>query len=177
MYEYLDRRYALALYRVAVEKDKVESYLAQLRELVELIYGNEDMMKLLRHPEISTLKKKQTFEKMFKGNIDDEVLSFLLILLEKDRILYLREKLEEMEKIHLEHNNTLLALIKTAIPLEVMQRKRLLEVLENKYGKKVIIKEEIDSTIIGGVYVRIGDDVIDGTIKTKLEKLKEVMLK
>lgn len=177
MYEYIDRRYALALYRVGEEQGKVESYLSQLRELVELIYSNEDMMRLIKHPEISTSKKKQTFEKMFKGKVDEEILSFLLILIDKDRILYLKEKLNEMEKIHLEHNNTLLAVVKTVVPLVEDERLRLLEGLEKKYKKKVILKEEIDADIIGGVYVRIGDDVIDGTVKTKLENLKEVMLK
>lgn len=177
MYEYLDRRYALALYKVGLEQGRVESYLAQLRELVELIYGNEDMMKLLKHPEISKSKKKDTIRKCFKGKVDDEILSFLLILLDKDRILYLREKLNEMEKIHLEYNNTLLAIVKTVIPLDEIQRNKLLKVLEEKYNKKVILKEEIDPSIIGGVYVRIGDDVIDGTIKSKIEKMKEVMLK
>ncbi|MDP4088322.1 MAG: F0F1 ATP synthase subunit delta [Bacillota bacterium] len=177
MYEYLDRRYALALYRVAEEKGKVEEIMGQLREVVELIYGNEDMMKLLKHPEISKTKKKDTIERIFKGKVDEGILTFLLILIDKDRILYLREKLGEMEKIHLEKNNTLLAVIKTVVPLIEEERRNLLEKLEKRYNKKVLLKEELDSSLIGGVYVRVGDDVIDGTVKLRLEKMKELMLK
>lgn len=177
MYEHLDRRYAMAIYKVGEEKGKVEEYLEQLREVVDLIYSNDDMMMLLKHPEISTARKKHAFERIFKGRVDDEIYTFLLILINKDRILYLKEKLNEMEKIHLEKNNTLLAVTKTVIPLNEEERETLLYRLERIYGKKILLKEEIEPSIIGGVYVRVGDDVMDGTLKFKLEKMKELMLK
>ncbi|OPJ63426.1 F0F1 ATP synthase subunit delta [Clostridium oryzae] len=177
MYEYLDRRYALALYKIAEEKNKVDDYLQQLRVIVDAIYSNEDMIKFLRHPEISISKKKEAFASIFKGKIEDDILQFLYILIDKDRILYLKEKLNEMEKIHLEKNNTLLALVKTAIPMSDNEISKLVEQLEKKYNKKVIVKTEIDESVIGGVYVRVGDDVIDGTIRSKLEDMRQLMLK
>jgi F-type H+-transporting ATPase subunit delta len=177
MYEYLDRRYALALYQVAEEKGKVEEYIQILKEIVELIEANKDLYTLISHPEISTSKKKKTFIKLFKGRMDEEFLSFLLFLIDKDRILYLKEKLNEMEKIHLEKNNTLLAQVKTVIPLQEEEKALLIEKLQRMYGKKIVVKEELDKELIGGVYVRIGNDVIDGTLKTKLAEMKKLMLK
>ncbi|MBU5486119.1 F0F1 ATP synthase subunit delta [Clostridium sp. MSJ-11] len=175
MYEYLDRRYALALYEVAEKKGKIEEFIKDYREIVDIIYGNEELLQLIRHPQISTSKKKKIFIKIFKGKIDEELLSFLLILIEKGRILYLKEKEKELEKIYLEKHNMLRAHIKTVIPLENEEREELKEKLQNKYNKKVILKEEIDKSIIGGVYVRIGDDVIDGTIKSKLKEMKNIV--
>lgn len=177
MYEYLDRRYALALYQVAEEKGKVEEYIRLLKEIVELIENNRDLYMLVSHPEITTSKKKKTFIKLFKGRMDEEFLSFLLFLIDKDRILYLKEKLNEMEKIHLEKNNMLQALVKTVIPLNEDERYALISKLEKMYNKKVLIKEEIDKTLIGGVYIRIGNNVIDGTLKSKLDEMKVLMLK
>lgn len=177
MYEYLDRRYALALYEVAEEKGKVEIFLDDLREIVEVMNNDEDFLKIIKHPEISISRKKKLFTKIFKDKVDDDLLSFLLILIEKDRILFLKEKLIEMEKIHLDRNNTLLANVKTVIPLDELQKKQLIDGLEKKYDKKVILKEEIDKSVIGGVYVRVGDDVIDGTIKSKINEMKKLMLK
>lgn len=177
MYEYLDRRYALALYQVAEEKGKVEEYLDDLREIVEIIKKNDEFQLLIRHPQINTSRKKKLFLNIFKGTIDEELLSFLLILVEKDRILYLEEKLREMEKIHLERNNTLIANIKTVIPLSEYQRSVLQGKLERKYDKKIIMDEQIDKSILGGVYVRVGNDVIDGTVKSKLQEMKSLMLK
>ncbi|MDF2883639.1 MAG: atpH [Clostridiaceae bacterium] len=177
MYEYLDRRYALALYEVAEEKGKVEIFLDDLREIVDVMNNDEDFLKIIKHPEISISRKKKLFTKIFKDKVDDDLLSFLLILIEKDRILFLKEKLIEMEKIHLDRNNTLLANVKTVIPLDELQKKQLIDGLEKKYDKKVILKEEIDKSVIGGVYVRVGDDVIDGTIKSKINEMKKLMLK
>ena len=177
MYEYLDKRYALALYTVAEEKGKVEEYLNDLREIVSLMKNDVEFLKVIKHPQISTSTKKKMFIKIFKGKIDEDLLSFLLILIEKDRILFTEEKLKEMEKIHLERNNTLLVEVKTVIPLKETERENLRMKLYKMYDKKIIFDEKLDKNIIGGVYIRVGDDVIDGTIKSKLEEMKKLMFK
>ena len=151
MFEYLDRRYALALYEVAEEKGKVQEYLNDLREICDLI-------------------------NIFKVNIDEEILSFLLILIEKDRILFLREKLNEMEKIDLERKNTYRGIVKTTEPLSEEQYNNLITKLEKKYNKKIILQQVIDSSILGGIYVRVNNEVMDGTVKLRLEELKKLMV-
>ncbi|WP_251861559.1 F0F1 ATP synthase subunit delta [Clostridium sp. Marseille-Q2269] len=177
MYEYLDRRYALALYEVAEQNNKVDEYLRDLRDVVNIIKNNEDVLKVLKHPEISTSRKKNIFTEIFKDKIDNQLLSFLLVLIDKDRILYLEEKLKQMEKIYLEKNNMILANIKTVIPLLKEEKEELIKKLENRYNKTIILEEELDKNILGGVYVRVGDDVIDGTLSTKLKSIKKKMLK
>ncbi|MGH4126160.1 MAG: F0F1 ATP synthase subunit delta [Clostridium sp.] len=177
MYEYLDKRYALALYTVAEEKGKVEEYLNDLREIVSLMKNDDEFLKVIKYPQISTSSKKKMFINIFKGRIDEDLLSFLLILIEKDRIMYTEEKLKEMEKIHLERNNTLLVEVVTVIPLEDSQKENLRTKLFKMYDKNIIFHEKLDKKIIGGVYIRVGDDVIDGTIKNKLEEMKRIMFK
>ena len=167
MYEYLDRRYALALYEVAEQKEKVDEYLGDLREICELIENNKDFFEVIKHPQIGTKQKKRTFINIFKGKIDEELLSFLLIL---------KEKLKEMEKIHLDKLNVLQGIVKTTVPLEENEYNSLVEKLERKYNKEIILKKEIDPEILGGIYVRIGNDVIDGTVKTRLDNLEKLML-
>lgn len=177
MYEYLDKRYAIALYTVAEEKGKVDEYLNDLREIVALMKHDLEFLKIIKHPLISTSAKKKMFIKIFKGKIDEDLLSFLLILIEKDRILFTEQKLNEMEKIHLERNNKLLVTVKTVIPLQETQRDNLRTKLQKMYDKKIIFDEKLDKNIIGGVYIRVGDDVIDGTIKNKLDEMKKLMSK
>lgn len=177
MYEYLDRRYALAIYKVAEESGKVEQYLDQLRNIVALINGNEDFQELIRHPQVSTSSKKKLFEQVFKGKIEDDLLAFLFILIDKGRILQLEGKLRQMERIHLEKGNEVIAKVKTVIALTDEEKKSLVEKLEAKFSKKVLLEEEIDSSIIGGVYVQVGNEVIDGTVKSKLDEMKKLMLK
>ena len=110
------------------------------------------------------------------GNIDEELLSFLLILIEKDRILFLREKLNEMEKIDLERKNTYRGIVKTTEPLSEEQYNNLITKLEKKYNKKIILQQVIDSSILGGIYVRVNNEVMNGTVKLRLEELKKLMV-
>ena len=81
-----------------------------------------------------------------------------------------------MEKIHLEKLNVLQGIVKTTVPLEENEYNSLVDKLEKKYNKEVILKKEIDPEILGGIYVRIGNDVIDGTVKTRLDDLEKLML-
>ena len=177
MYEYLDRRYALAIYEVAEKKGKVDEYLNDLRTICDVIENNKNFQQVIRHPHVNTTKKKQLFTDIFKGNIDDELLSFMIILIEKNRILYLKEKLDQMEKIDLERKNIMKGIVKTAIPLLPEELEKLKTIFEEKYDKTIIFDTQVDRTILGGVYVSIGNDVIDGTIKSKIEEMKEIMLK
>ena len=62
------------------------------------------------------------------------------------------------------------------VPLEEYEYNSLVEKLEKKYNKDIILKKIIDPEILGGIYVRIGNDIIDGTVKTRLEDLKKLML-
>ena len=152
MYEYLDRRYALALYEVAEKNGKVDEYLGDLREICELIDKDEEFQEVIKHPQISTKQKKRVFINIFE------------------------EKIKEMEKIHLDKLNVLQGIVKTTIPLEEYEYNSLVEKLEKKYNKDIILKKIIDPEILGGIYVRIGNDIIDGTVKTRLEDLKKLML-
>ena len=177
MYEYLDRRYALAIYEVAEKKGKVDEYLRDLREICDLIDSNQDFHEVIKHPQINTTKKKKLFTDLFKDQIDEELLSFMILLIEKNRILYLREKLNQMENIDLERRNIVKGIVKTAIPLLPEELENLKNIFEEKYNKTIIFSTQVDKTILGGVYVSVGNDVIDDTIKSKIEEMKELMLK
>lgn len=175
MYEFLDKRYAQALYDVAVSKNKVEKYIEDLTAIVKVIDGSADFQRVIKHPEISTKEKKKFFINLFKGKIDEDLLTFLLILVEKDRIMFLREKLVELEKIDLENRGTVIAKIRTVRPLKDYQKEALAEKLRAKYRKKVEIEETVDPDILGGILIKVGDDLIDGSIRSSLEELKQSM--
>ena len=177
MYEYLDRRYALAIYEVAEKNGKVDEFLSDLREICDLFDNNKDFYEVIKHPKINTTKKKEIFTDLFKGKIDDELLSFMIVLIEKNRILHLKEKLNEMEKIDLERKNIIRGVVKTAIPILPDELEKLKTSFEEKYDKKIIFDTEVDKNLLGGVYVKIGNDVIDDTIKSKIEEMKALMLK
>jgi F-type H+-transporting ATPase subunit delta len=177
MYEYLDRRYALALYKVAEEKGKVDQFLDELKNIVELIDKDADFQMLIHHPSVSTQNKKKLFENIFGGKVEADVLSFLKLLLEKGRILEVGSMLKQMEIIYLEKHNTAIAEIKTVVPLLENEKTELVSNLQKKFNKTIILKEELDSSILGGIFVKIDNEVIDGTVKSNIEEMKKIMLK
>ena len=177
MHEYLERRYALAIYEIAETKNAVGEYLSDLREICNVFEENKDFYEILKHPAISTIKKKQLFTDLFTGKIDEELLSFIIILIEKGRILQLKDILNQMENIDLERNNTIRGIVKTVVPLLDGELQQLKDIFEKKYEKTILFDTQIDKSLLGGVYVRVGNDVIDGTVKSKIEEMKELMLK
>jgi F-type H+-transporting ATPase subunit delta len=177
MNEYLDRRYALAIYQVAEEKGKVDQFVDELKNVVELINSNKDLQLLIQHPQVSTSNKKKMFEDLFKNKIENDVLSFLNLLIEKGRILELESMLSQMENIYLEKHNTSIARVVTVLPLLENEKNELIDKLQNKYNKKIILQEELDNDILGGVYVWIDNEVIDGTVRSKIEEMKKLMLR
>ncbi len=172
MYEFLDKRYAQALYDVAASKDRVEKYIEDLTQIVKVIDESADFQRVIKHPEISTKEKKKFFINLFKGKIDEDLLTFLLILVEKDRILFLKEKLVELKKIDLENRETVIARVRTVQPLKDYQKEALIEKLKIKYGKKVELEETVDPDVLGGILIKVNDDLIDGSVRTSLEDLK-----
>ena len=177
MYEFLDRRYALALYRVAEEKGKVDQFLDELKMIVGLISQDENLKTLIEHPSISTSNKKKFLENIFKGKIEEDVLSFIKLLLEKGRILEIGSMLKQMEAIYLEKHNTSIAEVKTVIPMLEDEKSELVNNLQKKFKRTIILKEELDAGILGGIFVKIDNEVIDGTVKSKIEEMKKIMLK
>lgn len=172
MYEHLDRRYALALYNTCTKAKNLEIVLEQFEEIVNEFSNNKQVQKLLKNPQITKATKKKIFKEMFKDSIEEELLNFLLVLIEKGRILYLKEKFDQLREIYFEHKNTVIAKVTSAIPLTEYEKTRLKENLEKRYEKTVIIEEKIDTSIIGVAKVLIGDEAIDGSIKAKLNEVK-----
>lgn len=177
MYEYLDRRYALALYEIAEKNNKVDEYLQDLRGICNIFEENKDFYEVIKHPKVNTAKKKEIFTDLFKGKIDEELLAFLIVLIEKGRILQLKDKLDQMEEIDLQRRNTIRGLVKTAVPLLDTELEQLKVIFEKKYDKTILFDTKIDKSLLGGVYVKVGNDIIDGTVKSKIEEMKELMLK
>jgi F-type H+-transporting ATPase subunit delta len=177
MYEYLDKRYALAIYEIAEKKGKVDEYLKDLKEICDLFDDNKEFYEIIKHPKINTARKKQIFTDLLKGKIDEELFSFMIVLIDKNRILHLREKLDQMEKIDLERRNIVKGMVKTAIPILSEELEKLKVIFEKKYEKTIRFDTVVDKSILGGVYVKVGNEVIDGTIKSKIEEMKDLMLK
>lgn len=177
MYEYLDRRYALAFYQIAKEKNVVPQYLSEFREVTKLLTTNDELIQIVKSPQLSKSRKKELVKSIFTDQVSEDLVSILEIMVDKNRLEDISGILSELEKINLESNNILVAHVKTVISLDDVEKKELINKLSTKYNKEIMLEEEIDKSIIGGVYLKIGDDIIDGTLKDKLQQMKKVIKK
>lgn len=170
------KRYAAALFEVA-QRDAIIDAVSKDIALIERLYAESSLLKSVLHqPLVSEQRKSSLLSDVFGDRITATTLNFLKLLIHKRRIDMLRECLDEFNKLVLEHSGIVDATAKTAIELTADQQAKLKSSLESVTGKTIRLTTEVDNSIIGGVIVRIGDDVIDGSISGRLQRLEQRLL-
>ena len=172
MYEAdIAKRYAEAVYGVAKEKDKVKEIYDMLNSLMELYINDSEFRNFMLHPLIENSEKKD-----FLGNIftdaDDITMNIIDYLVDKDRIEIIRYIVSEYLKLYYLENNEVEVTGIFSKELSEEQFDLLKTKLEKKVGKKIILKIEVNKDIIGGGIVKMGDQIIDGSIKRQIENIK-----
>lgn len=172
----IERRYAEALVGISSERETLEEYQNELHSIVD-IYDNQFEFRLfLLNPEIRTDTKKKFLQETFEGRINDKLLNFLMLLLDKDRVKLLPGILDEFTRLVDRQRNILSIKIISAIPLEKAQVMDIEEKYKAMYGAGAVKSiTQTDMELIGGVKVIIGDKVYDRTIKGRLASLKELV--
>ena len=165
--------YGDALFELAVEENRCDQFLEEICAVENALDQNPQAETLLCHPGIGSEEKQDFIEKCFKGNVSDDMTGFLQILVKKGRFsernaifAYFTAKVKEYKKIGV-------ALVTSPFELTAEQKtkieKRLLDTTDYK---KMEITYREDKTLIGGLVIRIGDRVIDTSIKSRLEELR-----
>ncbi len=175
-------RYAAALYDIAsTEKvspkdismvDKVEEELIAVDQILQ---ENIDLQKLLYHPQITPAAKKELLSQLFKGSISDVTGNFLALLVDRRRETYFSDIAAEFVALANAGRNIVAAQVASAVDLNDKEKGELNGILARLTGNKVQTAFTIDPSLIGGVVVRMGDKIIDGSIKTRLASLKEAL--
>lgn len=169
-------KYAQALYELSAEKkllDQVETEL-ELVESTMQVHG--ELSTLIYHPMVLAQAKKETIRKIFSLDVTDFVLKFLLLLVDKRRETILPAIIREYIKLANGARDIVEAQVTTAVPLDQDQQSALMTKLSKVTGKTIVLKMQINKAIIGGVVVKIGDKLIDGSIARQLEALKNALL-
>ncbi|WP_156299785.1 ATP synthase F1 subunit delta [Streptobacillus canis] len=167
----VSRRYAEAIYQIAKEKDEVFEVFEMLNVILEHLEYDEDFKKFLSYPIIDKEDKKVLINRIYK-NIKNEPLDILDYLIEKDRLLHIKEINEQYSKIYYDAHNKLIVTAIFPKELSPEQKERLKKKLEDMKQKKVVIHFKVDKELIGGGIIKINDEVIDGSIKTQIKELR-----
>ncbi len=172
MAELVQRRYAGAYYEVAKELQKEDDFLKELQYIDAVLKDNPDFMKVLKAPMISKDEKKSLIEKVFADQLSISTFNFLKILIDKSRVATFPQISEEFRRLlNIDRNIKEVTAI-TASPLSAELKAELIEKLKAITGSEIILNDELDASIMGGVLIKIGNEQMDGTVKHRLEALK-----
>lgn len=173
MAELVSKTYSEALFEVALEEGMIDKFLDEINFVADSMKEFPEFQELIKSPTINKIEKKQIVEDVFKEKISQEMLNFLRIIIDKSRGSYLDAIRKEYRVKVNDHKGIVDAVATTAIPLSEEDKAKLVAKLSSMTGKTINLTNAIDKEIIGGVMVKIGDKVIDGTLKGKLDNIKD----
>lgn len=165
-------RYAQALFEVGEETQTTNELYQELSELVVILNENKDLYNFLKSPLIGREDKKNVMKNIFENQLSDNMNNFLKIVIDKDRMSAIENIKESYKNLLNDKNNILEGTVVTAVSLNEQEIKDLEKNLSIKYNKNVTLNNVVDETILGGVLVKLGNEEIDGTVKTRLAKIK-----
>lgn len=174
--ESVARRYAAALFAQAKETGLLRLVRDDLDSVAQAYKQVRALRTILDEPFITQERKKGALNAAFGGKISASTLSFLNLLTDKRRLDIIPEVSEEFRRLVRASDNIALATAQTAVPLSPADTERLQQSLEARTGLKLELKTSVDPSLIGGVLVRIGDTVYDGSVRGNLERLREQLL-
>lgn len=172
MAKLVSKTYGEALFDVAVEDGTVDSLLEEVEAVLEIIDTNGEYVKLLTHPKLPVEEKITLLEKAFKNKVSDTLVGFLVTIVEKGRFVEIRSILSYFVDKVREYQQIGVAYVTSAATLtEAQQAEIEKRLLETTSYVKFIMNYDVDSALIGGMVIRIGDRVVDSSIKTKLSQM------
>lgn len=166
------RRYAQALFLSSQEKNLLDEVEAELKMVVESIKGSEDLSKIINRDLIPTDEKKAVLVKLFEGKISSQTMNFLKLVVDKNREKYLQDIYSEYTTLADHARKMLEAEVITAAELSPQIQETLKKGLSAHTGKEVRLKIEVDPSLLGGVMIKIGDKVYDGSARQQLQSIK-----
>ena len=174
MAKLVEKTYGDALFELAMEKGNIEAYFSQCKDILQAILDNEELLKLLSHPKITKEEKIKVIEDVFAGRVDDDITGFFVLIVKKDRqtelvqiLEYFIDRVKEFKKIGV-------AYVTTAVDISDVTKKSIEDKLKATTDYVTFeMNYSVDKSIIGGMIIRIGDRIVDSSIKSKLESMAE----
>lgn len=171
----LEKRYAEAFLSFAKNSIGIEKAVEELKDIKIIICGNPELEEFLYNAGIIYTEKCDFIDKVFNEIFSNETRHFLKFLLEKKRIGHLIG-ISDYVRIKYSHGEAIEVLLRTSYPLELELIQKIKIKLGEKFGKKINLFLELDPDLLGGVQVRIGNTIIDGSVRRRLEELKEKLM-
>ncbi len=164
--------YAEALLAVARSEGQLAEVEDELFRFARLLEANDDLRTTLTDASLPVSRRQQIVEDLLGGRANPTTTALVSMVVGTGRSRDLPAIIDELVKLSAAEGNREVAEVRSAVDLTDDQKQRLAAALEAKTGKKVELKVIIDPTVLGGLVAQVGDTVIDGSVKTRLQQLK-----
>ncbi len=166
------RRYAQAAFELALEADELDGWLADLQAIGTAV-ETESLGDALDSPQLTASRKTALIDELFGDSIRPLVRNLLGLLASKNAARIAPDLANEFAAMVDSHRGVVRAEVVTAAPMDSEQASRLADMLKEVAGREVVISSREDPSILGGLIARVGDKVIDGSARTRLEGMRK----
>ena len=169
------RRYAQAVFQLAVEHDTLERWLEDLTQLADSI-TNEEFRRTLSAPRISMDQKEGIIRESLGSSVDRLALNLMFLLTSRNLVHMLPEIADRFQETLDAHRGIERAEVVSAVPLSDAQQGEVADMLARMSGKQVRVTTRTDPQIIGGMVIRVGDQVMDGSARARLQAMRRELV-
>jgi F-type H+-transporting ATPase subunit delta len=166
--------YSRSLFEVAKEHDKLDEIRDQLGEFVDALDANRDLQVFFFSPYFSTEEKKDGLSKLLDG-ADETLVNFLALLIEKHRMPALFRIRRQFDELWQEENRLLPVSVTSAIELDSDTVEQISKRIAEQTDRKVELTTNVDPDILGGLVLRVGNSILDASIKNRLEQVRRLV--
>ena len=167
----LARVYARSLFEVALEQGKLDLLREQLGQFADALSENRQLAVFFFSPYFSTTEKQEALARVLDG-ADESFLNFLSLLIENHRMPVLFRIRQQYERLWQEENRMLPVEITSAVALDEKTTEDLGRTIGERAGRRVTLAARVDPDILGGIIVRVGNSILDASIRNRLEQLR-----
>lgn len=177
MAKQVSKTYGSALFEVAMEKNALDAILEEVLFVKQTFLENEDLRKLLLHPNIEKEEKIKVIENIYKGKIADEITGLMTMMIMKDRQKDILSVFDYVIWAIKEEKGIGVAYISSAVELSKQQKEKIEQkLLETTEYREIEGNYQVNKDLIGGLVIRISDTVVDSSLKTQIANLSKSLL-
>jgi F-type H+-transporting ATPase subunit delta len=170
------RRYAAAIFDIARKQNTIDRTLEDVQGIAR-VFSNRKVAYLLIEPKVPTQRKETAVRQALASKVLPTSLNLALLVVQRELVEAMQNIANELEKLVLDYKNEAKAEVATATEMDEAQRNSVKQALERRTGKTILMQTKVQPEILGGVVARVGDQVIDGSVRYRLSALRQQLLR
>jgi len=169
------RRYAEAMFQIALKQNTVDRTLEDVQNITQ-VFANRKLAYLLREPKVPTQRKEKALREALTTKVQSTSLNLALLVVQRELVDIMPNIAKELETLVLNYRNEAIAEVTTAAQLDQEHSNSVKQALERSTGKSIIMTTHVDPAILGGIIARVGDQLIDSSVRYRLQALQRELL-